>query len=463
LIGGNSFFRKSIMFNNNLPLILTVWMLVIFVMAIVRTRKHMAGVGLVLAFVLNLWLIHWAASLIYILPWYMKDPTFTVLGAEQSLYAILAFAFGSLALTPVLLDIGILARATGIHHPDSRLPKTYLLIGGVFYVLASTVLAKIPTLSSVIGAGQELAVVGLGLCWWQAWRGRKRLKMDFWLAVSLLPPLLTVITRGFIGYGAIATLSVLIFISNFIRPRIKVVVVGLLLGYMALSVYVTYMRDRGAIRETVWGGQSLSERFDRLVETSRTFEWFDPYNQQHLQRIDGRLNQSYLVGVAVARLNETGAFMNGRTLSDAALSLVPRILWPDKPITAGSGKLVNELTGIRFDGGTSVGIGQVMEFYGNFGTTGVVIGFMIIGLIVTTLDILATERLASGDLHGFVLCFLPGLAFLQVGGQLVEVTASAGASIVVALVVNRFLDRLQNKQGDHSEVDAVAIPMRQNI
>src|ERR1022692_3204689 len=100
------------MFNNNLPLILTIWMLVIAVMAIVRTKKHMAGVGLVLAFVLNLWLIHWAASLIYILPWYTKDPTFTVLGTEQSLYAILAFAFGSLALTPVLLDIGILPRAT---------------------------------------------------------------------------------------------------------------------------------------------------------------------------------------------------------------------------------------------------------------------------------------------------------------------------------------------------------------
>jgi hypothetical protein len=138
--------------------------------------------------------------------------------------------------------------------------------------------------------------------------------------------------------------------------------------------------------------------------------------------------------------------MNGRTLSDAFLALVPRLLWPDKPITAGSGHLVTELTGIQYAGGTSVGIGQVLEFYGNFGTTGVVIGFMIIGLIVTTLDILATERLANGDLHGFVLCYLPGLAFLQVGGQLVEVTASAGASVVVALLANRYLDRLQKRQ-----------------
>ena len=34
------------------------------------------------------------------------------------------------------------------------------------------------------------------------------------------------------------------------------------LGYLALSVYVTYMRDRTEIRASVWGGQSLSNRLD---------------------------------------------------------------------------------------------------------------------------------------------------------------------------------------------------------
>jgi len=269
--------------------------------------------------------------------------------------------------------------------------------------------------------------------------------------MSLAPPLLTVITRGFIGYGAVATLSVLIFLSNFVRSRIKIIVAGSLLGYMAISVYVTYMRDRKEIRVTVWGGQSLSNRFDRLMQTTSTFEWFDPSNQQHLERIDDRLNQSYLVGSAAARLDQTADFAYGETLWDAALALIPRALWPDKPITAGSGNLVSRYNGFHWEAGTSVGIGQVMEFYINFGTTGVVIGFMIFGVIVTALDILATERLANGDLHGFVLYFLPGLSFLQVGGQLVEITASAAAALLVAVVVNRFLDRLQRKQSAPDE------------
>ena len=61
-----------------------------------------------------------------------------------------------------------------------------------------------------------------------------------------------------------------------------------------------------------------------------------------------------------------------------------------------------------------------MEFYANFGTPGVFIGFMIMGVVVTSFDWQAAERLARNDLHGFVLWFLPGIALLQVGGQLVE-------------------------------------------
>jgi hypothetical protein len=440
------------MFNNNLPLILTLWIIVIVIMAVARRRKGTAGVGLVLAYVLSLWMIYWAASVLYLLPWY-RGPweAFTIAGTEQSLYGVMAFAFGSLALSPFLLDSGLLPRVQGIHRTDRRLPKAYLVAGVISYGLLSIFMRGLPSLTAVLSGGQELVVVGLSLCCWQAWRDRDNRKVFFWLALSLLPPLITIVTRGYIGYGAYASLSVLIFLSTFVRRRISVVIAGVLLGYLALSVYVTYMRDRKEIRASVWGGQSFSDRFDRVMETASKFEWFDPFDERHLERVDGRLNQSYLVGAAVAHLEQTGEFAHGETFRDAMLSMVPRLFWPDKPITAGSGDLVARFTGFTFDQGTSVGIGQVNEFYVNFGTTGVIVGFMIFGLIITTLDILATERLASGDLHGFVLFYLPGLAFLQVGGQLTEITASAAASLIVALLVNKFLDRMRHKHNEHDQ------------
>jgi uncharacterized membrane-anchored protein len=64
------------------------------------------------------------------------------------------------------------------------------------------------------------------------------------------------------------------------------------------------------------------------------------------------------------------------------------------------------------------------------------------------------ERL---DLHGFVLWYLPGIALLQVGGQLVELTASAAASLTVALVVNRYLDSWQAKRASNTPAYA-AVP-----
>jgi hypothetical protein len=452
------------MFNKNLPLVLIVWMMVIALMAIVRRRKGTAGVGLVLAYLLNYWMLFWAGSVAYVFPWFdgpWRD--FTAVGAEYSLYGLMAFAFGSLALTPMLLDKGLLPQVREVHYPDPRLPKAYLLVGVISYVLLSVVAGRILSMNAILSAGQELVVVGLGLCCLQAWRAQYLRKTTFWLAMSLMPPLLTIITRGYIGYGAVATLSVLIFLSNFIRARARLVLTGAFLGYLALSVFVTYMRDRAEIRHSVWGGASYSTRFNILSQTAGGFEWFDPFDQAQLARIDDRLNQSYLVGAAVAHLSVTNDFARGETLIDSLLALIPRAFWPDKRITAGSGTLVSRFTGFQYDNGaTSVGIGQVMELYANFGMTGLVVGFMIFGVIITTLDILATERLAANDLHGFVLWYLPGLAFLQVGGQLVEITASAAGALVVGVIVNRILDRLQRKGSAQAGrfLDPRALPQR---
>ena len=143
----------------------------------------------------------------------------------------------------------------------------------------------------------------------------------------------------------------------------------------------------------------------------------------------------------------------------ALLAFVPRAIWPEKPVFAGSGDLVSKYTGMQFSEGTSVGIGQVMEFYINFGTAGVIVGFLIMGIIVTFIDITAGQRLWHDDWQIFALWYLTGISFLQVGGSLVEVTSSAGASIGAALLVNKaLLYRFQRRQvlesGETQEVNA---------
>src|SRR2546423_12762727 len=116
---------------------LGIWMLAVFAVVVARWRRKERGCGLTLAYLLNLWLIHWLAVTIYLRQGYQgNDPQIVQSGFEQSLYAVVAFAFGSIVLTPFVRDLGLFPRATA-HTPDPNLPRAYIWIGAAAYLLLS--------------------------------------------------------------------------------------------------------------------------------------------------------------------------------------------------------------------------------------------------------------------------------------------------------------------------------------
>jgi hypothetical protein len=315
--------------------------------------------------------------------------------------------------------------------------KAYIITGLVSYLIVAPLTVRIPTVTSLVASANQLLIIGLCLGCWRAWRMGNFRSFAGWLAAGFGLPVLTIISQGFLGYGVVALSMVLMFIISFSRPRWKGLAAAVLIGYVALSLYVTYMRDRSDIRSTVWGGQSLRQRVAQLYQTVSTIEWFGWHNQSHLVRIDQRLNQNYLVGVAVNNLSSGYRdYAEGETLGQAALAVIPRALWPEKPVAAGSPQIVTTYTGIRFAQYTSVGVGQVMEFYINFGTTGVILGFPVLGSIVALFDLAAARWLVAGDWQRFTLWVLPGLGFLQAGGSLVELTSTVAAGFATAILVN---------------------------
>jgi hypothetical protein len=80
-----------------------------------------------------------------------------------------------------------------------------------------------------------------------------------------------------------------------------------------------------------------------------------------------------------------------------------------------------------------------MEFYVNFGAAGVICGFVFWGLLVGSLDRIAALALQRDDWLQFAFWYLPGLALLQAGGSLVDVTATVAVGFIVALVAPRLL------------------------
>jgi hypothetical protein len=165
----------------------------------------------------------------------------------------------------------------------------------------------------------------------------------------------------------------------------------------------------------------------------RDFSIFDPRKAFHLQALDARLNQNYFAGLAAARIESGDAsYLYGRSLGEGILSLIPRALWPDKPIVAGSGRVVSDMTGLSLSRDTSWGVGNVMEFDINFGIAGLIGGFLLLGWGLGRLDRLAARSAISGEMGRALLFFLPAVALIQPNGSLVDITSGAAGAVVAA-------------------------------
>ena len=437
----------------------TVVWLVAAAFTVYRNWRAGHGVGLVLGYVASFAALHWMSTLLYLVPWFHgTQRAWVAEGMRLSAIAMVALAVGAEFATwfgrrrtahapAVAVDDDEPAEEGSPDEDADELPtiapsviNAYLIVGFVLQVFVGPIARGIPGMSAIAGTGSAFIVTGVGLKCWNAWQEGRPSTVWFWLAGTLTLPLLTVTTQGYLGYGMAALMTIFAFVVAFYEPRWKVAVVSLLLAYIGLSVYVTYMRDRLEIRELVWGGSRMSDRTDRVLGTLSEVEWFDPYNPRHLDRIDVRLNQNLLVGAAVKHVGEgVVPFASGATVYDAVLSVIPRALWPNKPMSAGSGDLVSIYTGLKFMGETSVGVGHVLEWYVNFGMRGIVGGFVLMGILIATFDRSAAAALHRGDPVRFALWYLPGLSLLNLGGSFVESTASAAASLLMALMVSRLV------------------------
>lgn len=426
--------------DSNLGPWVAAWTVAAAVIILSRARRGSIGAGLVTAFVVSFALGYWFGAAIYLLPWDpTSEPDIVATGFHQSTYALIAFGVGVL-LTQTMRKPRLTARAQTL---STRIPEAYVGVGLACFLVLLPALGRVPTAGALLSQGWNLLIVGLGLACWRAWRTRSRLAFAAWLCAALCLPLVTVITQGFLGYGAGAAIAVLAFIASFYRPRWRIGVAGFALAYVALSLYVTYMRDRQEIRDAVWGDEPVLTRMQRVQQTLATMEWLDLSNPAHLARIDLRLNQNYLVGRSVNSIEAGVApYSYGQNLWDGLLNLIPRAIWPSKPFVAGSGDVVSRYTGITFASGTSVGIGHVLEAYISFGTFGVIVFFFILGVALTLVDIAAGRRLLEEDWLGFACWFLPALSVMPAESSIAELTSSAGAAWLVAYLVNRlFMQR----------------------
>lgn len=419
---------------------LAAWAGAAALLLVTSWRRGHFGCGLVFAYVFHYSLLHWFGALAHAFPWspFWSSAT-TVAGFKASTFGMVAFTVGSLYLYPLLAALRR-PPAPGEAQPSwrgHRLAWLLIFLGGAFWLASYSRFAHVPTLNAIVSAGKQMVVVGVCLKCWLAWNERRIGPIVLWLGVALGFPIVTVLMQGFLGYGVISFMTLCAFIGMFYRPRWQLVVLGLGGIYLGLSLFVVYSAHRQEIRYRVWHGGNMETRVEAVVKTLGEFELLNPRDETHLHAINARLNQNDLVGAAVEYTPQYREHARGETFWHALIALVPRALWPDKPVVAGSMGLVTQYTGIGFDATTSVGLGQVLEFYINFGYPGVIVGFLLLGALITHIDRWAGRYLLAGDWDRFAVWFLVGISAMQVGGSLVEMTSSMAAGAVAALALER--------------------------
>jgi len=98
---------------------------------------------------------------------------------------------------------------------------------------------------------------------------------------------------------------------------------------------------------------------------------------------DEFVERIYMTGMLYqikSNVDRTRKHAEGKTLVNSIFwNLIPRFVYPNKPITGGSSDLAREYGGLVIEPGTSVGIGPISEFYINFGTAGAVVCMVVMG------------------------------------------------------------------------------------
>ena len=435
---------------------LLLWLAVPVLLFMVHSRGGRPTGFVVYSYLIGFIALHWFGAMGRASPWSpYADSTLTVIGFRLATYALIAFTAGTfLAFTtrrprrPVGQAMAP-GRAAATLADLQMTGRTFLLLGGLCWLLSLTPVAQLPSASAILSAGRQCVLLGVCFLCWNAWLRHDRRRFVLWLGASVAFPLVTIATQGFIGYGISMMTIVLAFVAMFYRPRWVLLAGLVVMLYGGLTLWVNYAASRNEVRQAVWGGQGFEATLGVLANVGREIEPFDIANVAHLEAVDGRLNQNYLVGAAVVVTPNLVPYRGGETIWAAAASVIPRVLWPNKPATGGSRTYVSEHTLITFAAGTSIGMGQVLEFYINFGIPGVVGGFLLLGMALRYMDIRIAAAMQENDLNTVAFFFLVGSGALVVGGSLTEMTGSMAAGAVMGMSIPAFMRWRRERARSH--------------
>jgi hypothetical protein len=249
-------------------------------------------------------------------------------------------------------------------------------------------LRDIPSTGQLLGPAGYIAY-GMFFILWK--RGRLSKKQKSILMGVCLP--MEIVPR--LGSGLLAevlTLGLFITVISFVETKkLPIIFISI-----SLAIYLFFNPVKAEFRKLTWqGGTPLNsiEKVQLFIDLAYKYYTAPKIvNGQNLSNSDGDqlVSRSAHILVFSAVVKSTPSrvpYWNGETYLPLLTNLIPRILLPDKP---------SEQTGNNFgrrygyldswDNTTSFNLPWIVEFYANFGETGVILGMSSVGVLLAFLE-----------------------------------------------------------------------------
>jgi hypothetical protein len=114
--------------------------------------------------------------------------------------------------------------------------------------------------------------------------------------------------------------------------------------------------------------------------------------------------------------------------------------------------MIREMSGFTVNESTTFGVGQVMEFYINFGIPSLIIGFALFGFSFGWMDQMAAMALRNQDYGGAFIWFLPCLGMLAPLASISEITGNVAAAFAASYGWRWLWRKWESRQGRRPEL-----------
>ncbi len=376
-------------------------------------------------------------------------PTTVALGFEASTLGMLCALIGC-----QLADVLWGARYSGpvqsgtplsVFKNGALLLIVFGLSGLTLELIFPAITAALPGFQALISNSRNLFVCGgLLLSWREVLAGRQRNAIVLAVIFMLVLPVIILIRTAILSdsiFVGMAAFSFLLFILSSRRlesflPNFALVGALALAGFFFSAAWLELRDD---LRDVLSQGGTIVDAAKSLSKEGRTDiqDGSGTLLQKTLYAIDSRLNQNLYVGLAMQQLDALpDTYEEGSTITLALFGWVPRVFWPSKPERGGAAMIAKH-TGKMTDGTTTFATGLVFEFYVNFGYSGVIVGFLMLGFFVRIIDANAHRALLSGLVTSFAMYELIGYALIQPGADLFFIVAGVASAFVLSALISQ--------------------------